>query len=117
MAGLKDWLFALKTIEEIRGKRLDNDENEGRLIPREKVRVHVFGAIEEANKRLLLDIPKNLARTLYAMAKSGNPVEEAEKTVREKISSVLRPVKDKSARALRKHTANEGGTGAQPRTE
>jgi hypothetical protein len=103
------WLDARKKLADIKEKDLKNWESEGGLIPREGVRVHVFGAIEEMHKRLLLDIPKNLARTLYGMANGGKPVEEAEKVVRDKIGSLLRPVKDKAARALRK-TQGDGGT-------
>lgn len=97
----KDFLTALKTIEEIRGKRLDNEETEGRLVERELVRVHVFGAIEKIHRRLLSDIPKTLARTLYAAANSGVPLEVSEKSVRDQISTQLGPMKTAAARALR----------------
>lgn len=97
----KDWLVAVKTIADIREKELKSDETEGRLIDRELVKTHVFGAIEAGNRRLLGDSPKTIARRLYALAKSGAPVEEAEKVVREIISSQLKPVKTTAARVLR----------------
>lgn len=97
----KDWLDALKKIEDIREKRLKNEETEGRLIERELVKTHVFGAIEASNRRLLGDAPKTIARRVYAQAKSGTTLEEAESTVREIISSQLRPVKATAARVLR----------------
>ena len=97
----KEWLDALKKIEEIREKRLKNEALEGELISRELVKTHVFGAIESSNRRLLSDTPKTIARRLYAAAKADEPVEEAEKVVRELISSQLRPVKDTAARVLR----------------
>lgn len=102
MHGLRDWLAALKTIEEIRTKRLDNDETEGSLIRREGVRVYLFGAIEAANVRLLRDASKTITRRLYSLAKSETPVEEAEKVVRELIGATLDPVKTKASRALRR---------------
>lgn len=95
------WLDARKKIADIREKELKNDETTGRLIEREFVRVHVFGAIEAGNRRLLGDTPKTLARRLYALAKSGAPVEEAEKVVRELLSSQLKVVKAATTKALR----------------
>ena len=97
----KDWLAALKSIEDIREKRLRNEETDGRLIARELVKHHVFGAIDSANRRLLLDVPKTVARRIYALAKSGASLEEAEQAVRDVIGSQLRPVKSTASRVLR----------------
>ncbi len=99
--GFKDWLDARKKIADIRAADLKNDETVGRLIERELVKTHIFGAIEAGNRRLLGDTPKTIARRLYALAKSGAPVEEAEAVVREIISSQLKPVKADAARVLR----------------
>lgn len=96
----RDWLVALKTIEEIRAKRLDNEEHEGLLIERELVQVHIFGALDAANRRLLQDFPKTIARELYAQARAGTILEEAEKTVRDLIAGQLRQVKAQASRAL-----------------
>ena len=97
----RDWLLALKQIEDIREKRLRNEQSEGSLIPREPVRAYVFGAIDAANRRLLSDAPKTIARRVYAFAKSGVPIEQAEETVREIIGSQLRSVKTQAAKVLR----------------
>ena len=97
----KDWLDARKKIADTREKELRNEETDGRLIERELVKTHVFGAIEAGNRRLLGDSPKTIARRLYALAKAGAAVEEAEKVVREIISSQLRPVAEDAARVLR----------------
>jgi RNA-binding protein YhbY len=99
--GLKDWLDARKVIAEIRGKDLKNAELEGQLISRELVKVHVFGAIEAANRRLLADAAKTIAQTLYPMARRGESVEDAEKVVRDIIGKILSPVKATAARVLR----------------
>lgn len=97
----KDWLDARKKIADTREKELKNEETDGRLIERELVKTHVFGTLESGNRRLLGDVPKTIARRLYAMAKAGAPVEDAETIVREIISSQLRPVAEDAARVLR----------------
>lgn len=102
----KDYLSNLKAIEDIRSKRLQNEEAEGALIERERVKTHVFGMIDGAHRRLLTDAPKTIARRLYAMARSESPVEDAESTVRDIISSQLRVVIATARRVL-----NEGELG------
>lgn len=97
----KDFLASLKTIEEIRGKRLDNEENEGRLIERELVSKHVFSALESLNKRLLTDVVSTITQRLYGAVKSGVSLEEAKQMVRDIISAQLKPVKTTAARVLR----------------
>jgi hypothetical protein len=89
----RDWLLALKEIETIREKRLSNEEAEGLLIYRELVRTHVYGRIEACHRRLLGDVPKTLTRRVYALAKNGTPIEEAEAVVRELVGSQLDPMK------------------------
>lgn len=101
----KDWLDACKKIVDIKEKQLKNAETEGRLISRELVTTHVFGAIEASNRRLLGDAPKTIARRLYGMARGGSSLEEAEAVVREIVSSQLRTVKSTAIRNLREGTA------------
>lgn len=96
----KDWLDALKVIEDIRAKRNNNDEQEGRLIERVLVKTHVFGAIDGSHRRLLGDFPKTITRVLYAMHASGQSIEEAEAAVREKLSILLKSVKATAKRVL-----------------
>lgn len=97
----RDWLIARKTIADIHEKELKNERTMGALIERELVKVHLLGLIDAAFRRLLADAPKTIARRLYAQAKSGEPVEDAEKLVRETISSILQPAKTSAARVLR----------------
>jgi hypothetical protein len=97
----RDYLAALKELETIREKVLGNDETEGRLISRELVKTHILGAIDAANRRLLSDAPKTIARLVYASAKSGGSVEQAEQIAREQISSHLKPVATTAARLVR----------------
>lgn len=99
--GFRDWLLGLKDIEAIREKRLGNEETEGLLIPRDFVKTHIFGAIEGTNRRLLSDTPKTLCREIYALAKTGRPLEEAEGMARRLLGKQLESVKSKVSKALR----------------
>lgn len=96
-----DVLTALKTIEDIRKGRLHNEETEGSLISRDLVKAHVIDAIDALFRRLLGDTPKTIARLIYAAAKGGSPVEEAEKIAHDQISSQLKTVKSTAERVLR----------------
>ncbi len=98
--GLKDWLDALNKLEEIRKKRLDNEETEGRLIARELVKTHVFGAIEGSHRRLLSDFPKTIARLLYASANAKESIEAAEAKVRSAVTQILKPVEATAKRVV-----------------
>lgn len=98
---LKDWLEALKKIEDIREKRLNNEVVQRALISRELVKTHVFGFLDAGNRRLLGDTPKTIARRLYGLARSDAPIEEAEKLVREIIGSQLEPQKKRVSKLLR----------------
>lgn len=99
--GLVDWLDALKKIEDIRKANLANEETEERLIERELVSTHVFGALEALNRRLLVDSPRTIASRLYAACRSGDPIEDAEKLIRELLSAQLKPAVASATRALR----------------
>lgn len=98
----RDWLEMRKRQVDIQEKEIKNRELAGKLIPRELVRAHVFGAIEEANNRLLSDAARTITLRLFEMAKSGTAVEAAETTVRELLGAVLHPVKERAARVLRR---------------
>lgn len=98
---LSNWLKALQTSEDVRGKRLKNDEFEKALISRELVQTHVMGALDEAFRRLLSDATKTITRQLYANARAGLEIEKSESEVRAIVSKTLEPVKRKAARTLR----------------
>ena len=95
------WLDQLKKIEDIREKRLKNEETVRALIQRDAVKTFGFGYIDRAQKLLLRDAARTIARRLYAMAKAGEPAEEAERTVRDLLGSTLRPMRAAFAKALR----------------
>jgi hypothetical protein len=99
--GCKNWMIALREKENIRAKRLSNEETEGQSIPREFVFVHILGLLEETNKRLLGDMPKTLVRRLFAMAHSGATASDGEREAREAVSSHLDAVRQKISKTIR----------------
>lgn len=97
---LMDWLDCLKIIQDIRAKRLSNEQTQGLLIERELVRKNVFGALDSLALKLLRDAPKTLARELYALAKSDSPIEDGEAKVERYIEQIFAPVKESAHRML-----------------
>lgn len=91
---------AMKQVADVEEKRLKLSKQRGEVIDRELVKRHLFGAIESGNVRLLNDLPGNITRTVYSAAKAKQTPEEAEKEVREMISSVLSEVKATAKRNL-----------------
>jgi hypothetical protein len=97
---LADWLDCVKTIQEIRAKKLANEQTQGKLIERELVRKVVFSALDSLALKLLMDAPPTLARELYALAKSGSAIEDAEFKIEKYIEQIFNPVKEASVRML-----------------
>lgn len=95
------WLDQLKKIEDIREKRLKNEETVGTLVQRDAVKQFGFAYIDAAQKLLLRDAARTIAMRLYAMAKAGEPMEEAERTARDILGSNLRPLRATFEKALR----------------
>lgn len=85
------WLEALKRMEDIRKLRLSNDETEGALIRREFVKTYLFGAVDSMTRRLLNDLPATAVASIYASARAGEPVEDAERALVGLISDTLKP--------------------------
>lgn len=98
VSAYKAHLEAFEKRERALKYRLENEEAEGRLVEWERV-VRVIGAFDGANRKLLTDSPKTIARRLYAMRAAEEPVEAAEATVHEIISTILKAVK-KAAREV-----------------
>ena len=96
-----DWLKAMKSIEDINEKRLKNAQTRGELVNRKLIKVGVIDPINSVHIKLLTDGAKTIARRSTAMHDSGRPLEDIEKFVAEQITSFIRPVKSKVARALR----------------
>ena len=101
----KDWADAVKTVSDIILKDLTADEKKKKFIRRSLVKTHIFGAIENMNRRLLGDLPKTLVRRLFSMAKSGGSLEEGEALAHELISTILKGAKETAQKQLRKKNA------------
>ncbi len=101
-AQFQNWLKSLHIIENIRERRLKNEEYEGSLVERSRVESALFGLHEEQNQRLLGDLPKTLARTIRDQAISGAPLETSEREVRDLIGKALAATADKVSRGLTK---------------
>ena len=96
-----DWLKATKEIENINEKRLKNAQTRGELVSRRLVKIGVVDPINAVHIKLLTDGSKTIARRVTAMHEAGRPLEDIEKFVAGQITSFIRPVKSKVARALR----------------
>ncbi len=96
-----DWLKAAKEIESIHEKRLKNAATEGKLVARELVEVGVFDPLDAMFRQLLTDGAKTIAARLAAMHSAGRDSKELEKFVADQMTSFIKPMKAKMARALR----------------
>jgi hypothetical protein len=96
-----DWLSAIQKIEAINEKRLKNAEAEGKLVSRKLVKVGILEPIDACHIKLLTDGAKTIARRVTAMHSAERPLDEIEKFVAEQITSFIKPVKAKVARALK----------------
>lgn len=106
-----DFVALRKEIANVARLELANRERDGRLIPRELVAHHVFGAINTMNTRLLRDMPVTLAQRLRAAVHAGESTEELIRITRDLIGSELRTMKNKVVRALREPHEQQGKEG------
>jgi hypothetical protein len=95
-------LMLRKRRAEVQRLELGNNQTAGMLISRDLVKTHLFSAIEASNRRLLTDAPKTIVRRVYALARSGAAIEEAERVIREIVSSHLKFVSVTATRVLRR---------------
>lgn len=100
-AAFCDWLKATKEIEAIEEKRLKNAQTRGELVSRNLVKIGVIEPIDTAHIKLLTDGAKTIARRSTAMHGAGRTVEDIEKFVAEQMTSFIRPIKSRVAKALR----------------
>ena len=95
-----DWLSATQKIEAINEKRLKNAATEGELVSRNLVRVGIIEPIDACHIKLLTDGAKTIARRATAMHSAERSLKDIEKFVKDQLTSFIRPVKAKVARAL-----------------
>lgn len=95
-----NYLKSLKLSEEIREKRLKNEDTDGSVISRDFVHTHIFGLLEELSRRMLTDFVRTITRRIYAAAQSGVSLEEAEAIVRDIVAQVLRRSREQAKKRL-----------------
>ena len=89
-SGASEYVTIIKKLEDTRMVQLKISEKEGELIPRELVRGSIIGMLDALHVRLLRDAPRTIASRVYAQAKSGAPMEEAETLIHDVISQHLK---------------------------
>lgn len=99
-----------KRSEEVAKLSLANAKERGQLISRQLVETHIFGSLEFLHKRLLGDAAKSIAARCCSLVRSGAPLEEVQRMVRDEISKQLRLSKEKVARVLNGRTRPAAAT-------
>jgi hypothetical protein len=82
-------------------RELKNAQMEGQLVAREAMLRGVWGPLETFLVRLLSDGAKTIAARVYPIGRAGGTIEDAEIEVRQQLTSMIRPLKDKIRRALK----------------
>jgi len=96
-----DWLKATKEIENIDEKRVKNAQLRGELVSRKAVKIGIVDPIDAAHTRMLTDGAKTIARRSMALSKAGKDLTEIEEFIKDQLSSFIRPVKSKVAKAFK----------------
>ncbi len=96
-----DFLKATKEIEIIEEKRLRNAGVRGELVSRELIKKTILDPINSLHTKLLTDGAKTIARRATAMNGSGRDIKEIEEFVADQMTSFIKPVKHKIAKALK----------------
>ena len=96
-----EWLKASKLIEDVAEKRIKNSKSEGDLVSRDLIKTGVIDHVEKAHMQILTDGCKTMTKRLTAMHDAGRDALDCEKSMRETITSFIRPMKSKIAKGLR----------------
>lgn len=96
-----DYLKAMKEIGLIAEREIKLAEIKGMLVSRQLVQEQVIEKFDEAHMKLLRDGSKTISVQVTAMVNAGEPIEEIEKFIAEKITDFIRPAKSKITKALR----------------
>jgi hypothetical protein len=95
-----DFERALGAAADRRAIERKNEILDGRLISREFVRVHIFGAVDYLFRRLLTDAPRALASGVMSLVKSGGTMEELFAHIVHANSSTLSAIKTQLRKAF-----------------
>lgn len=98
-----DWVKAVKEIENIRDKRLRNDEREGQYVPRDLVE-KVLSEFERCFVLLLRDASKTVSAQVHAATKAGGGPSDSIETVQDLIGAPIADAKKRIARWLKDYT-------------
>jgi hypothetical protein len=99
--GFGTWLDDRKKVAEIARLESRLAREQGRLISRELVRLHCFGALQKLHHRLLMDAAATLAVRIGSSARAGATREELTKVARDLIGSELAAAKRGVAAGIR----------------
>ncbi len=80
--------------------RLKNAATKKELVSRKLIQVGVLDQIEACHNKLLTDGAKTIARRVIAMHDGGRRIEDCEVFASNQISSFIKPMKEKIAKAL-----------------
>lgn len=97
-----EWLKATKSIEDIREKRLKNDERESKYIPREIVE-KVISEFERCFSLQLNDATKTIAARIFGYAQGGRSREEATQLAEDQIGAPIKDAKKRLSRWLEEY--------------
>ncbi len=100
-AGFKGWLDGIKKIEDIREKRLKNDEREGQVVAFTLVQKGILDPVEAFLTRLHTDTRKRLAIECHEASKAGAGVEELEAIMADQFESAASALKHTVARGVK----------------
>lgn len=98
--GFEGYLKSRKLIEEIKIKSIDAEAKRGDYIPRDLVEKRILPLIDNANTRLVDDMPDSLASALQTLVKNNATRLELSEHIRKEISSILKSVKHTSVQYL-----------------
>ncbi len=96
-----EWLNAVKKIEDINEKRIKNAKLEGELVFRHSIQVGIIDPVESTHIQLLKDGSKTIAHRVKTMFEAGSEVIEIEEYIRKHISTFIKSLKGKVARAFK----------------
>jgi hypothetical protein len=96
-----DWLKASKLIEEVEEKRIKNAESKGKLVSRDLIKKGIIEPIDTCHINLLTDGARTMSIRVPALHESGKTPSEIEEWITEKMTTFIRPVKDKVKKVLK----------------